>query len=77
MESALGRYLTESEVVHHKDGNKLNNQPSNLEVFSKNSDHLRSELKGRTPKWTEKGLIRIREGVTLSAKKRAAASRKE
>ena len=33
MESKLGRLLdTESEIVHHKDSNRLNNDPDNLEL---------------------------------------------
>lgn len=46
MEKALGRYLTRNEVVHHKDKDKQNNDPSNLEVFDSNADHLREELAG-------------------------------
>ena len=38
MEEYLGRRLKPSEVVHHKDGNKLNNDISNLEVMSR-GDH--------------------------------------
>ena len=40
MEGILGRHLTFDEVVHHKDGNKLNNDPANLEVMSR-ADHMR------------------------------------
>lgn len=32
MENYLGRYLKEDEYIHHKDGNKLNNDISNLEL---------------------------------------------
>ncbi len=30
-----GRWLNSEEIVHHKDGNRLNNEPENLEVMSK------------------------------------------
>jgi endogenous inhibitor of DNA gyrase (YacG/DUF329 family) len=33
-EKSIGRYLASEEVVHHKDGNKSNNDPSNLEILS-------------------------------------------
>lgn len=39
-EQMLGRPLLASEVVHHRDGDKTNNAPENLEVMSR-SDHLR------------------------------------
>lgn len=31
----IGRPLRENEVVHHCDGNKRNNRPSNLQVMSR------------------------------------------
>lgn len=34
MEKVLGRKLTSKEIVHHKDENKHNNPPSNLEVMT-------------------------------------------
>lgn len=34
MEEILGRSLSSTEHVHHKDGNKKNNEPSNLEIMS-------------------------------------------
>jgi hypothetical protein len=35
MEQQLGRQLTKGEVVHHRDGNKANNAPENLQVMLK------------------------------------------
>ena len=43
-ENMLGRPLSSDEVVHHKDGNKHNNTPENLEVIS-DSAHRRLEVK--------------------------------
>lgn len=40
-EQKLGRQLLPDEVVHHKDLNKLNNDPDNIMVFATNSDHVR------------------------------------
>jgi hypothetical protein len=34
-EEILGRSLTSDEVVHHKDGNRANNSPNNLEVMTR------------------------------------------
>ena len=41
MERALGRPLTESEVIHHKDGNPRNNAIDNLELFESQSAHIK------------------------------------
>lgn len=38
-ENALGRKLLRREIVHHKDGNIHNNDPSNLEVMTQ-SQHI-------------------------------------
>lgn len=45
-EKKLGRYLLPEEVVHHKDFDKLNNDPDNLMVFASNSDHSRFHASG-------------------------------
>ena len=45
-EEKLGRCLLPEEVVHHKDLNKLNNDPNNLIVFATKSDHTRFHMNG-------------------------------
>ena len=37
----IGRPLRDNEVVHHRDGNKLNNKPSNLQVMTR-SEHWKT-----------------------------------
>ncbi len=69
MEQVLGRYLEPGEVVHHLNGVHDDNRPENLELFGSNADHLRHELTGRVPKWTEDGRARIRAGVERRAAK--------
>ena len=43
MEAKIGRYLRPNELVHHKNGNKLDNRPENLEVHTRGS-HLREHF---------------------------------
>lgn len=40
MEQQLGRALKATEIVHHKDGNKLNNTTANLELFNSQAEHV-------------------------------------
>lgn len=38
-EQMLGRALLPGEVVHHRDGDKLNNSSENLDVLQSQSEH--------------------------------------
>ena len=67
MERILGRFLGRDEVVHHRNADTQDNRPENLEVFRSNPDHLRHELTGRVPRWTDDGRSRIAAGVQRSA----------
>lgn len=59
MENKLCRYLLQTEVVHHLDGNPKNNDPNNLGLYQSNADHLRETLKGQCPKWSEDGKVAL------------------
>jgi len=41
MERKLGRYLEPEEVVHHVDGDAMNNDPNNLSLMANQSTHLK------------------------------------
>lgn len=41
----LGRPLKKGEVVHHKDHNKRNNDPDNLEVLPSQAEHARIHMR--------------------------------
>lgn len=43
MEKKIGRELKKTEVVHHIDKDKLNNEEDNLKLYSNNKEHLRIE----------------------------------
>lgn len=58
-EQTLGRLLLPTEVVHHRDGNPDNNDPTNLVVFATNAEHLRVDLAGRIPRWSPDGKAKL------------------
>jgi hypothetical protein len=59
MEQVLGRPLLEFENVHHKDGNRANNHPDNLELW------ITGQPSGQRPrdlvKWAKEILERYGE----------------
>ena len=71
-EQSLGRYLTATEVVHHRDEDPGNNAPDNLIVFETNGKHLAATRKGRVPRWTADGKRRILEAVRKPQKRAAS-----
>jgi hypothetical protein len=71
MEQMLGRYLTEREVVHHKNGNHSDNRPENLELFQSNGDHLRVTTSGKPHDVSPEGRARLSAAVRKMHKTRA------
>lgn len=50
-EAMLGRPLRPGEVVHHRDGDKLNNDPMNLEVLPSQSEHVKTQRRDKRGRW--------------------------
>jgi hypothetical protein len=72
MERALGRYLTPEEVVDHKNRDTSDNDPSNLQLFASNADHLRDNMTGSKNLTAEEREVRRLENVRR-ARRRVAA----
>ena len=65
MEGHLKRFLRPGEVVHHVNGNKQDNRLENLQLFDSNAEHLRHELTGKCPRWSEAGRRALLQGAAL------------
>lgn len=70
-EEKIGRYLLPTEIVHHIDGNVLNNNPDNLEVITQ-SEHCKLHFQGESAnsaKLKNKDIIYIRSKYKKGAKR--------
>ena len=65
MEKHLGRYLTEDEIVHHIDENKLNNDISNLQLMTKYEHKCYHSSKPRKNIDLEKAKDLLLKGYTM------------
>jgi hypothetical protein len=65
MEQTLGRRFSSEEIVHHVDGNPMNNDPDNLVILSR-AEHTRVHAVAPRTRWTTEEVARA---VALKRKK--------
>ena len=62
-EEKLGRYLKDGEVVHHIDGDRTNNNPSNLYVCEKGEHHsLHWKMNSMIKTLLDKKIVTFKDG---------------
>lgn len=59
MEAHLGRHLEQSEIVHHRNHDKLDNRLENLEYHESVSSHMKHHgwQKGQPKPWAQKAAV--------------------
>jgi len=65
VEKNIGRHLKSEEVVHHIDGNKLNNDLSNLQICKNQFEHAKIHANEQGYKLTISGSVMIYEKILL------------
>lgn len=59
MEQKLGRLLEKWELIHHKNGNKMDNKPENLEIFTR-SEHARLHMDEERRQWSRERMKNVK-----------------
>lgn len=70
MEKKIGRYLFPTEVVHHLDCNKQNDEPDNLYLFKTTAEHSRHHQTLKRLILIELGLYKTRKEYLLEHRER-------
>jgi hypothetical protein len=75
MEKKLGRYLTEKEVVHHKDYDRKNNRIENLVLFPSQKAHIAWHI--RNDPVFQTGRVEEQDGTGRGAGRHTVLRRKD